>query len=105
LARFERMIIRIDATLPHLATKAELADIRAAMSDRFSTTGTALADLPTETRGRFSTMATTLADLRSELGRKPGRGYMWTVMAALTAAYTAAFTAARALLTYLVRHQ
>jgi len=57
LARLEPMIVRIDAaltaTLPHLATKAELAD------------------------------------LRSELAEKPGKAYLWGVLAVLIAAYAA----------------
>jgi len=57
LVRLEPMIVRIDATLtatlPHLATKAELAD------------------------------------LRSELADKPGKAYLWGVLAVLIAAYAA----------------
>ncbi|MBV8614952.1 MAG: hypothetical protein JOY66_14485 [Acetobacteraceae bacterium] len=57
LVRLEPMIVRIDATLtatlPHLATKAELAD------------------------------------LRSELADKPGKAYLWGMLAVLIAAYAA----------------
>jgi hypothetical protein len=34
LARLEPMIIRIDTTLPHLATKAELAEVRTELADK-----------------------------------------------------------------------
>jgi hypothetical protein len=34
LARLEPMISRIDAVLPHLATKAELADLRGELADK-----------------------------------------------------------------------
>jgi hypothetical protein len=79
LGRLEPVIIRIDAVLPHLATKAELADLRTEM-----------------TAG--------LAALRVALADKPGRLYMWGVMAALTGAYTAALAAAALLLTVLQAH-
>jgi hypothetical protein len=42
-----------------------------------------------------------LADLRTELAGKPGRLYMWGVIAAMTAAYTAALAAVGVLLTFL----
>lgn len=50
LAQMLPMIVRIDATMPHLATKAELAD-------------------------------------------KPGKFYLWAVLAALLAAYAAGLAA------------
>lgn len=54
LGRLEPMIIRIDATMPFLATKADLAE-------------------------------------------KPGKGYLWTVLAVLVGAIIAAFAAGIAL--------
>lgn len=83
LRHVEEIVIRIDerlaAILPTLATKAELAEFKADVSDRFGEIGAQLAD-------------------------KPGRLYMWGVMAALTAAYTAALAAIGVLLTYLPHH-
>ena len=84
LRRIEETVIRTDerlaAVLPYLATKAELADLKAEMIGH-------LADLKTGMIGQ-------LAD-------KPGRLYMWGVIAAMTAAYTAALAAVGILLTYL----
>lgn len=61
LARVETTLAEIKAmltaTLPHLATRAELADLR----------GT----------------------LRTELGEKPGKLYMWGILAVPVAAYAA----------------
>jgi hypothetical protein len=68
LAQMLPMIIRIDATLPHLATKAELAQVRS--------------DLGSE-----------LAQMRSELAEKPGKTYLWAVLAVLLAAYAAGLAA------------
>jgi hypothetical protein len=73
LARLEPMITRIEATLPHLATKAELADLR--------------------------------TELLTALGDKPGRLYMWGVVAGMTGAYTAALAAAVLALTILQARQ
>jgi chromosome segregation ATPase len=84
LRRIEDAVIRIEATLaatlPHLATKAELA--------------TGLADVRSE-------LGSQISSLRTELADKPSRLYMWGVMAAMTAAYTAALAAMGVLLTYL----
>jgi hypothetical protein len=55
------MTVRIDATLPHLATKADLAQLR--------------------------------SDLSSEIADKPGKLYLWGVLAALLAAYAAGLAA------------
>ncbi len=61
LARVEAALGEIKAmlaaSLPHLATRAELADLRGA--------------------------------LRTELGEKPGKLYMWGILAVLVAAYAA----------------
>ena len=88
LARIEGAIIRIEerleATLPHLATKADLARIEATLP-------------------HLGTKAE-LADVRAELADKPSRLYMWGVMAAMTGAYTAALAAVGVLLTYLPHH-
>jgi hypothetical protein len=67
LRRIEDAVNRIAAVLPHLATKADLARIEAALPH----------------------LAT-----RAELADKPGRLYLWAVMAAMTAAETTAFNAA-----------
>jgi hypothetical protein len=87
LRRIEETVIRTDerlaAVLPHLATKAELADLKADMVGD-------LADLK--------------AELLVQLADKPGRLYMWGVIAAMTAAYTAALAAIAILLTYLPHH-
>ena len=53
LGRLEPMLIRIDAqlqaTLPHLATKAELADIKVELADFRSEVRVSLAGLPSKT--------------------------------------------------------
>ena len=61
LARLEPLIVRIDATLPHLATKAELGELK--------------------------------AELRADLADKPGKLYLWGILAALIAAYAAGLAA------------
>ena len=65
LARVETALAEIKAMLgaplPHLATRAELADLRGA--------------------------------LRADLGEKPGKAYMWGILAALLAAYAAGLAA------------
>ena len=57
LAQMLPMIVRIDATMPHLATKAKLEQLR--------------------------------YELSSQIADKPGKLYLWGVLAALLAAYAA----------------
>jgi hypothetical protein len=62
IGRLEPLIISINATLPHLASKEELADLRGEMRTGF-------ADL----RG----------EMRSALASKPSHAYLWGVMGAM----------------------
>ena len=66
------LMTRIDATLtstlPHLATKAELAALDAKWEARFG-------------------------ELRAELAEKPSKAYLWGVLAALIATYAAGLAA------------
>ena len=67
------MLVRIDsmltATLPHLATKAEVADLRTEVSI---------------IRTDIQHLAT-----KAELAEKPSKAYLWGVLAALVATYGA----------------
>jgi hypothetical protein len=60
---------RLNTALPHLATKAELAELRTELIDRTGELGRQLTD-------------------------KPGRGYLWGVMAAMVGAQAVALAAA-----------
>ena len=68
LGQLVPLVTRIDAiltsTLPHLATRAELATLDAKWETRFG-------------------------ELRAELAEKPSKAYLWGVLAALIAAYAA----------------
>jgi hypothetical protein len=72
MSRLEVMVAEIkatlEATLPHLATKAELADMR-------------------------SELKVEIALLRNELADKPSKTYMWGVLTALLAAYACGLAA------------
>jgi hypothetical protein len=74
------MMIRIDATLPHLATKAELIDLR---TELIAKTG----------------------ELGRELANKPSRLYLWDVMTAMVGAQAAALAAAVLALSIVETHQ
>ncbi len=77
LPRMEEAIIRIEAmlsaTLPHLATKADLAELR-------TETKTDYADLKTELKSDIARLEVALAD-------KPGKTYLWAILAVLLTAY------------------
>jgi hypothetical protein len=73
------MIIRIDAmltaTLPHLATKAELSDLRSEMNER------------------FAQVDVKFAEVNLKFGDVPTKTYMWGVIGVLITAYAAGLAA------------
>ena len=77
------MIIRIDATLPNLTTRAELGDLRG------------------ETRTDFinlrGVVTTGFAELRAELADKPGKVFLAAAIGVLLAAYAAGLAGVAAL--------
>ena len=119
LAQMVPMLVRIDsmltATLPHLATKAEFAELRAEVKSDIAGLRTEvksdLAELRAESRSDLgglraqvnsdvgglrtvvksdtSAIIATLAHLatKAELAEKPSKAYLWGVLAALIAAY------------------
>jgi chromosome segregation ATPase len=135
LPRMEASIIRIEtmlaATLPHLATKADLAELRTEMKADYASLRTEMkadnaglrsemADLRTEIKADYASLRTEMkadyaslrtetkegdaslkaemADLKTELksdiarlevalADKPGRTYLWAVLAVLLTAY------------------
>ncbi len=135
LPRMEASIIRIEtmlaATLPHLATKADLAELRTEMKADYASLRTEMkadnaglrsetADLRTEMKADYASLRTEMkadyaslrtetkegdaslkaemADLKTELksdiarievalADKPGRTYLWAVLAVLLTAY------------------
>ena len=88
LPRMEEAIIRIEsmlgATLPHLATKADLAELRTEMKADYASlraqTKADYADLKTELKSDVARLDVTLAE-------KPGKTYLWAVLAVLLTAY------------------
>jgi cell division septum initiation protein DivIVA len=104
VARVEQIVTRIEATLPHLATKAELvagqadtkaelvagqADTKAAVAETraaVADTKVAVAELRAEMKGE-------LGAIRVELAEKPGKTYMWGVLGVLLMAYACGLAA------------
>jgi chromosome segregation ATPase len=110
LPRLEAAINRIEtmlaATLPHLATKADLAEVRTELKADHASLRTALtadhASLRTEMKSDYASLRTELkadyaelkTDLKSDIARlevaiadKPGRTYLWAVLGVLLTAY------------------
>jgi hypothetical protein len=94
MGRLELLVTEIkatlDATLPHLATKAELSDMRAEMRlER--------ANIRAEWKGDLAQLRTEVADMRADLktglADKPSRTYMWGVLTALLTAYACGLAA------------
>lgn len=73
------MIVRIDATLtatlPHLATKAELQNAFGTLDAKISTLDGKITDLRSE--------------MHDELAEKPSKTYLWAILGVLIAAYAA----------------
>jgi hypothetical protein len=80
------MIVRIDATLtatlPHLATKAELQSAFGILDGKIGTLDGKITDLRSE-------MHSELGQLRVELAEKPSKTYLWAILGVLIAAYAA----------------
>jgi chromosome segregation ATPase len=70
---FVRLETMLAATLPHLATKAELAATRADLR----TNSSAISTLRVELK----------SDIATGLAEKPGKTYMWGILAVLLTAY------------------
>ena len=83
MRRLELLVTEIkatlDATLPHLATKAELSDMRAEWKGDLAQLRTEVADMR--------------ADLKTGLADKPSKTYMWGVLTALLTAYACGLAA------------
>ncbi len=98
LSRLEPMIVRIDATLtstlPHLATKADLVELRVETRTEISTLSTELrtemADLSTGLRAEMAGLRVDVHDrlgtLHEKLGNFPTKTYLWGVLGVLIAA-------------------
>jgi hypothetical protein len=79
LAQLMPMVVRIDATLPHLATKAEVT--------------TVLSDLRIEMNTGLTELRTEIGTLGNAIAHKPSRGEMWAMMGAMTGAFAVILTA------------
>ena len=85
-ARIEAILA---ATLPHLATKADVAGLRAEMEQRFSHVERRFS----EVEQRFSGVEGRIAGLEVKLADKPGKTYMWGVLGVLLTAYACGLAA------------
>ncbi len=87
IARLEATTTRIEAmltaTLPHLATKAEVAELRGDLTGK-------VVDLRGDITGKVVELR---ADIAAALAEKPGKTYMWGILAALLTAYACGLAA------------
>jgi hypothetical protein len=77
LADLKTIVVRMDAVLPHLATKADLATMDAKLGAMDARLAATLPHLAT----------------KADLADKPGKTYMWGVLAALLTAYACGLAA------------
>jgi hypothetical protein len=85
LAQMLPLIVRIDATLPHLATKAELG----ALEGKIGGLDGKIGGLEGKIGDLRSEMHSELGKLRAELAEKPSKTYLWMVLGVLIMAYAA----------------
>jgi len=94
LSRLEPVIMRMDtfiaATLPHLATKADLAELRAELKQDQAAMRLEFKEDQAAMRLEFQREHTSL---RVELAEKPGKAYLWGALAVLITAYGAGLAA------------
>ena len=94
MSRLELLVTEIkatlDTTLSHLATKAELSDMRAEMRVEG-------ANMQAGWKGELAQLRTEVADMRADLktglADKPSKTYMWGVLTALLTAYACGLAA------------
>jgi hypothetical protein len=97
LSRLEPIIIRIDATLtatmPHLATRAEVAAIRSEISKDISDFRVDVNQRLSDVNQRVSDVNQRVSDVNLRLSDLPTRIYMWGVLGVLITAYGAGLAA------------
>ncbi len=88
LAELKTMVVRMDArleaVLPHLATKADLAN----MDTRLGAVDAKLGAMDARLDATLPHLAT-----KADLADKPGKTYMWGILAALLTAYACGLAA------------
>ncbi len=88
LAELKTMVVRMDArleaVLPHLATKADLAN----MDTRLGAVDAKLGAMDARLDATLPHLAT-----KADLAVKPGKTYMWGILAALLTAYACGLAA------------
>ena len=77
-----RIDTRIETQLPHLATKAEIADLEARMERRFG-----------EVDRRFGEIDRRFGEQDAKLAALPTRTYMWGILGVLLTAYACGLAA------------
>ncbi len=88
LSRLEPMIVRIDATLtatlPNLATKAEVANLRSDMTREISGLRTEIGSLRTDTGKEIAALRT---EMIARFADVPTKTYLWGILGVLITAY------------------
>jgi len=101
LGQMVPVLTRIDATLtstlPHLATKAELADLRSELTSALAATrpatASAISEMRLEAANGRSELVGMIAELRAMVAEKPSKTYLWAVLCVLVAAMVASYGA------------
>lgn len=96
-ATVARIEAKLDAILPHLATKADLVGVESRLDSRLNTMQATLTQFATKAdlsvlQTRLDTTLPFLAT-KADLADKPGKTYMWGILAALLTAYACGLAA------------
>jgi hypothetical protein len=99
LAELKTMVLRMDArleaVLPHLATKADLANMETKLGAMEANMDTKLGAMDGRLGVMDARLDATLPHLatRADLADKPGKSYLWGILAALLTAYACGLAA------------
>jgi hypothetical protein len=103
---------RLNSELPHLATKAELANLRGDVSGEIANLRSDVSgeianlrsDVSAEIANLRSDVSGEIGKLRVELEKKPSHAYLWGVMAAMVGTQAVALAAAALVFSFVLAH-
>ena len=88
-----RIDTRIETQLPHLATKADVAELEARMERRFNEFNDRFDGRFGTVEGRFGEVSSRFGEIEARLAAMPSKTYMWGILGVLLTGYACGLAA------------